>query len=69
MVEDITMSRGRRKVDMRLLLPTTVKAGLELMEEDREDTGDSFMDHGPPGLEKGLEVRLRQDKIPSLPRQ
>ena len=55
--EDITIPRGRRRVDLRLLLlPTTVKAGLELMEEDREDredTGDSLMDHGPPGLERG----------------
>ena len=52
--EDITIPRGRRRVDLRLLLlTTTVKAWLELMEEDREDTGDSFMDHGPPGLERG----------------
>ena len=52
--EDITIPRGRRRVDLRLLLlPTTVKVGLELMEEDREDTGDSLMDHGPPGLERG----------------
>ena len=52
--EDITIPRGRRRVDLRLLLlPTTVKAWLELMEEDREDTGDSLMDHGPPGLERG----------------